>query len=205
MMFLKGRVLAGRIVGLFLFFASASAAAADLNTAPDCSGASASPATLWPPNHKLESIAIDGITDPDGDSVEIAVQCVLQDEPLNANGDGNTEPDADGIGSGLPKVRAERSGNRNGRVYHIDFLATDSRGASCGGEVTVAVPHSKKSSAVDDGRLHASVPSPYACGVHDPNNAPLIHSTPVTFAQEGQSYRYEVIGHDPDGDVLVYS
>ncbi|MDH3348879.1 MAG: hypothetical protein OEM02_12380 [Desulfobulbaceae bacterium] len=143
---------------------------AELNLAPDCSVASPSQATLWPPNHKMEPIQILGVSDPDGDSVSIAIQCILQDEPLNTTGDGNTKYDGDGIDTSTALVRSERSGNQNGRFYHIDYIATDSRGARCGGEVLVTVNHAKKSPAIDEGRLYQSTPSSNICGLHSINN-----------------------------------
>ena len=39
-------------------------------------------------------IAVMGVTDPDGDAVTITVTGVTHDEPVNAQGDGNTSPDA---------------------------------------------------------------------------------------------------------------
>jgi hypothetical protein len=52
-------------------------------------------------------------------------------------------------------LRAERSGTRNGRVYHIHFTAADSEG-SCSGIVKVSVPHDVKSVAIDGGELFDS-------------------------------------------------
>jgi len=95
--------------------------AAELNLAPDCSNASASPLSLWPVNHKFVDIDINGVVDPDNDPLGISIQCILQDEELNAIGDGNFIYDADGINTPTASVRSERSGNNNGRVYHIDF------------------------------------------------------------------------------------
>jgi hypothetical protein len=37
------------------------------NRPPDCSGAHAKNPVLWPPDHKLEPVEIEGVTDPDGD------------------------------------------------------------------------------------------------------------------------------------------
>jgi hypothetical protein len=53
-------------------------------------------------------------------------------------------------------VRAERDGGGNGRVYHIDFTATDGHGGTCSGAVLVGVPQSESDSAVDDGPLFDS-------------------------------------------------
>ena len=84
------------------------------NDPPDCSLATASPALLWPPNHGLVRIAIRGVVDPDGDRVVIEVTDVGQDEAVDAPGSGNTAPDAQ---RAPLAVRAERSGQGNGRVY----------------------------------------------------------------------------------------
>jgi len=190
---------------LFLFSLPDFSLAAELNLAPNCSGAHPSQATLWPPNHAMEPIEVLGVSDPDGDGVSIAIQCILQDEELNTTGDGNTEYDGGGIDTSTALVRAERSGNQNGRFYHIDYIATDSRGASCGGEVLVSVNHDKKTPAIDEGRLYQSTPSSNICGLHDINNPPIIYSEPVTFGESWEVYHYDVDGHDPDQDILTYS
>lgn len=120
------------------------------NRSPDCSTATASPDELWPPNHKLRTVTVGGVTDPDGDPVTITIDGVTQDEPTNGLGDGDQSPDAaDGATSDSVMIRAERSGLGDGRVYHIEFTATDDRGGSCTGDVTVSVPHDRSSPAVD--------------------------------------------------------
>ncbi len=174
------------------------------NHAPNCANAVASDTRLWPANHKMATIDIDGISDADNDALSIVVQCIYQDEPLNSLGDGNTEYDAAGIGSAQAQLRSERSGTANGRVYHIDFEATDPAGESCTGRVKVGVPHSKKTTAVDDGRLYQSVPTDYSCGGGTKNHAPAIISTPLLDAVEAQNYSYQVLAEDSDGDSLTY-
>jgi hypothetical protein len=127
---------------------------------PDCSKAAASPNILWPPNHKLQDIAITGVTDPDGDPVTLVVTAITQDEPLNGLGDGDTCPDGFGVGTPQAQVRAERSGLGNGRVYKIAFTANDGKGGSCTGTVAVGVPHDKKDTPVDDGQIYDSTKCP---------------------------------------------
>lgn len=127
---------------------------------PDCSKAVVSPGMLWPPNHKLTSIAITGLTDPDGDPVTVNVTGITQDEPLNGLGDGDTCPDGFGVGTGHPQIRAERSGLRNGRLYKISFTASDEKGGTCSGAITVGVPHDKKDTAIDDGQKYDSTTCP---------------------------------------------
>ena len=46
------------------------------------------------------------------------------------------------------KLRAERSGRGDGRVYTIAYTAKDPSGASCSGTVTVTVPHDKRGPAI---------------------------------------------------------
>ena len=121
-----------------------------------CETAYPSQNRLWPPDHRFESIEISGIEDPTGTHVLITIDSIFQDEPLDSLGDGNTEPDAWGVGSSVAHLRAERSGNVNvpgdGRVYHIGFTATGGQG-ECSGVVIVGVPHDrgKKGSIIVDG------------------------------------------------------
>lgn len=127
------------------------------NQPPVCSAAQTSPSVLWAPNHQFVPIAIIGVTDPDEDSVTIAVTGVTQHEPVKGKGDGNTSPNAV-IQARAASVRAERPGNGNGRVYHISFTVHDGHGSSCSTKVTVGVPHSRKKglTAIDDGQLYNS-------------------------------------------------
>ena len=111
-----------------------------VNAPPDCSGAEARPAVLWPPNHQMVRIAVVGVVDPDGDPIAITATDVSQNEPVDAPGSGNTAPDAQ---LNPLSVRAERSGQGDGRLYVIDFLADDGRGGQCIGAVLVCVPHDR--------------------------------------------------------------
>jgi len=135
------------------------AAPSSTNHAPVCSAAAPSVGVLAPPNHQWVPIAINGVTDGDGDRVAITVTGIFQDEPVNGLGDGDTAPDGAGVGTATAQVRAERAGNGNGRVYHITFSAADGHGGSCGGEVIVRVPRdqSPKGAAIDDGAIYNSV------------------------------------------------
>ncbi len=123
----------------------------------DCGAAEPTAATLWPPNHGLVEVGIQGLADPGGQPVAVAVTGVRQDEPVNDRGDGNTAPDAV-LAGGAVKLRAERSGGGDGRVYHVDFTASTAGGRSCQGSVQVCVPHDQGQGAacVDQGPLHDS-------------------------------------------------
>jgi hypothetical protein len=141
--------------------------AAPQNQPPECTAAAAAPSVLWSPDHTLVPITITGVTDPDGDPLVLTVSAITQDEPVidNGTGTGHTCPDATGVGTGAPMVRAERAGTRSvpgdGRVYHVAFTATDPAGASCQGVATVCVPHDNAAgTCVDEGALYDST----ACG-----------------------------------------
>ncbi|HEY9421843.1 MAG TPA: FG-GAP repeat protein [Thermoanaerobaculia bacterium] len=121
------------------------------NLPPDCSGASPSVTGVWPPNHKLVEVSVQGVTDPDDDPITITVDRIRQDEATNGLGDGNFCPDGTGIGTETAYLRAERSGLGNGRVYTVSFTGSDGRGGTCSGSVTVCVPLFNNGSCVDDG------------------------------------------------------
>ncbi len=125
---------------------------------PRCSQAYASSNVLWPPNHQLVSVSILGVTDPSNEAVTIAITGVTQDEPTNGTGDGDTGPDAVIQGS-TALLRAERSGNGDGRVYKVYFTATDQLGTPCTGFVTVGVPHDQGNgkTPIDSGQQYNSL------------------------------------------------
>jgi hypothetical protein len=91
----------------------------------------------------ITAVGIRGVTDPDGDPVTIRITSIMQDEPANTAGDGNTSCDATGIGGSLAQLRSERAGSGNGRFYHLFFAADDGHGGVCTGAVKVAVPHDR--------------------------------------------------------------
>jgi PKD repeat protein len=195
------------------------AEAQDLNRTPDCSQAVAVPDRLWPPNYKYAAIHITGVSDPDNDAVTITTSCIVQDEPVNWIADSFTWQDervnrivdrftwqdGKGLGTDSPKVRAERSWFRDGRVYHIVFQASDSEGAVCSGQVAVSVPRRKRRSAIDSGHRYPSLKGGENCDALPLNNPPIIYSQPVADAMVGSDYSYDVDGHDPDADQLLYS
>ncbi len=114
----------------------------------ECGGARASAPVLWPPNHKFVAERILGVSD-------VTITGVFQDEPVAIC------PDATGVGSSAAQLRAERDGRGNGRVYHIQFSATDTTSAACFGEVKVCVPHDNgHRTCRDGGALYDST----ACG-----------------------------------------
>ena len=124
----------------------------------DCTAAGPTVDELWPPNHKFVGVSVTGVTDAAGNPADITITEVFQDEPVNSVGDGNTCPDATGLGQSEVSVRSERSGTLDGRIYHLRFTATDPAGGSCEGVVKVCVPHDQggKPQCIDQGPLFNS-------------------------------------------------
>jgi chitinase len=121
------------------------------HTPPNVANARPDAGVLWPPDHKMLPIQILGVVKPSDD--KISITGVTQDEPTNGLGDGDTAVDAS-IHNYADKddtvdLRAERSGNRDGRVYRVSFMVADPE-QSASGTVRVMVPKSKKTDAAMD-------------------------------------------------------
>ena len=106
------------------------------------------PAELWPPNHKLvditATVVAEDLCDP---HPSIVLTSIVSDEPDDAvgNGDGHTVDDVQQAAIGTAdfnfRLRAERAGSGNGRVYTVTYTATDACGLSTAAAATVLVPH----------------------------------------------------------------
>jgi hypothetical protein len=117
-----------------------------VDTTPPMLEVEASPATLWPPNHKMIDIHVSVQTSDICDLVpEIRLVSITSNEAPNGNGDGNTKPDFDSADFGTDdrhfRLRAERKGNGDGRVYTIEYVAEDDSGNTTTAYTTVFVPH----------------------------------------------------------------
>jgi len=121
------------------------------NQPPNVTDAYPSIDCLWPPNHKFVDITILGVTDPDPiNTVTINIINITSDEPtasIDGAGGDDKAPDADGVGTDTASLRAERSGDEDGRVYKIMFLASDGI-AETEGSVFVKVPHDQSGDCV---------------------------------------------------------
>jgi hypothetical protein len=89
--------------------------------------------------------------------VTFTVIGVSQDEPPLGQGSGDRSPDATlATVPNTVNVRAERSGEGDGRVYQIGFTAT-AGDLTCTSTVTVGVPHDQHSGpATDSGQRYDS-------------------------------------------------
>lgn len=123
---------------------------------PPAVSVSASPSSLWPPNHKYHKIALAvSITDPCG-TPSVASQA-WSDEPDDGLGDGDTVGDVKAganvssnaspvvsfnYATDVLELRAERSGTGDGRTYTVKVSATNAAGTGSG-TANVSVPHNK--------------------------------------------------------------
>lgn len=119
--------------------------------------------TFWSPNHKYQTVRVADLIRGASDNCDatvvlgkVVIAQVSSDEPDNGTGDGDLSndiviaPDCKSV-----QLRAERDGNRNGRVYTITFKVTDKSGKVGTATVTVTVPKSQNAKpAVDDRPNH---------------------------------------------------
>jgi hypothetical protein len=114
--------------------------------APNLSSATASPATLWSPNHKWNDVTVSytatsPCTPPQTISCSLSVS---SDEPVNGLGDGNTAPDWQVMSASSVRLRAERAGVGDGRIYTITVTCTHtSGGPSTATTTSVTVAHDR--------------------------------------------------------------
>lgn len=104
-----------------------------------------SPTRIWSPNHKMVKVVSGAYATDACSSSNVFGITVTSNEPVNGPGDGNTAPDwnvvANSNGTYDVWVRAERSGNRTGRIYTITARAVDSSGNVSTRTATVEVSH----------------------------------------------------------------
>ena len=114
-------------------------------SAPAIQSLTATPKTLWPPDHTMRCIKLTlSGTDTCGGSITSRVVSVTSNEPQRGGGDGNTCPDW-ALVDGKMKVylRAERSGRGRGRIYTITVESADAAGNLSTSTVNVFVPHNQ--------------------------------------------------------------
>lgn len=102
----------------------------------------ASETMLWPPDNKLEAVTIQANASDDSGEPLILDATVSSNEP----DDGDCFIDSVDSATGLIalRLRAERSGNGDGRVYTVTITATDISGNTSTAAVEITVPHDRR-------------------------------------------------------------
>lgn len=110
---------------------------------PVVSQPTTSPNTLWPPDHRMVDVTVN-YTATDNCPNLNCVLTVASNEPINGLGDGDTSPDWEVVDAHHVKLRAERSGKGQGRLYTITTTCTDASGNVVTKTSTVFVPPNQK-------------------------------------------------------------
>ncbi|MDX6411416.1 MAG: trimeric autotransporter adhesin, partial [Gaiellaceae bacterium] len=120
---------------------SSASATVTLDQPPSCAAVTTSLATLWPPNGTFVTVTLSGAADADGDPLAYSIDGVTQDEPVAG------APDAQRLGGSGLRLRAQRDGAGDGRVYIVSYSVSDGR-LSCAGTVRVTVAHDQAHAAL---------------------------------------------------------
>jgi hypothetical protein len=108
-------------------------------TPPSIASVTASPARLWPPNHKMEPVTVTAAAADGCGTATCAIASIRSNEPVDGTGDGSTSTDWQVTGPSTVDLRAERSGGGSGRVYTLTVRCTDPAGNASTGTTTVSV------------------------------------------------------------------
>ncbi len=104
---------------------------------------SVSPEALWSPNHKMVDVTLDYTITDNCSGVRVDTIYISSNEHLNGRGDGNTPEDWVYVDAHHVRLRAERSGLGDGRIYTMLIEAVDEAGNKVYATVTVSVPHNQ--------------------------------------------------------------
>ena len=109
---------------------------------PVLSGLPSEGCTLWPPNHKLQRVAVLRASDAVSGIARGSFQVnATSNEPMDPSDVAVTEDENGGL---VVELRAERSGgSKSGRVYHLTVTAQDLAGNEVTGTATCIVPHDR--------------------------------------------------------------
>jgi hypothetical protein len=143
---------AGRTCGVTLMVSNSFGLTSTCSTAlsigdtipPEIDGVAATPATLWPPNHKMLKVTVN-YTASDLCDPAAAITCQLsvssnEPDPGHGHHDGKGSPYWEVIDAHHVYLRAERLGNGDGRIYKIRITCTDRSGNATSRTISVSVP-----------------------------------------------------------------
>jgi hypothetical protein len=126
-------------------------------------------ALLWPPNSDLVNVGLSvTATDNDGEEPTVSID-VFSDEDDAEQLDGMS-PDAKDVAAGTLRLRAERRGDADGRVYIIRISATDTSNNVSYSYCTVVVPHGQSKASLS--AVNAQAAAAVAAFVGNGNNPP---------------------------------
>ena len=117
--------------------------------------------SLFPPNHKYQTVTLAQIVASVSDNVDtlsstdVAITRVTSDEPENGTGDGDTNDDIVLEGCQAVRLQAERSGSGDGRVYTVEVAVADEAGNIGTASYRVEVPKGRKDTAIDSGAAYS--------------------------------------------------
>ena len=104
--------------------------------APIFEEVSVTPDVLWPANHKYVDVTATVVVSDNFDpNPTVELVSVTSNEPDDGLGDGDTANDIVIVDDFHFQLRAERSGNGDGRIYTITYKVTD----ACGNSATQSV------------------------------------------------------------------
>jgi len=110
---------------------------------PTITSITVSPNVLWPADHRRVPATVSVVASDDTGVVSCRVISVTSSEPDNGLGDGDTAGDIEITGDLNVLLRAERSGNGNGRIYTLTVECKDEAGNASTGTATVTVPRNQ--------------------------------------------------------------
>jgi hypothetical protein len=147
----------------------------------------------------MTNITILGVKDPDGDPVTIRIDSITSDEPTINTEKGNPHaPDAIGLGTSIASLRAERNGGGNGRVYVVNFTASDGRGGIAIGTVAVCVPHNINKICIDDGQKYDATEINFLVKNKKKDPSPVIDSNSDPKYDEEETPSDQPKGQNPE-------
>ena len=178
--------------------------------APDAPSISLSLARdrLWAPAHTFGDVGLTAVaSDPSGAPLTLRVR-VWADEPAeDRTGDGNHEPDGEVV-DGRLRLRHERKGDGDGRVYLIVGTVTNELGVTSHSCTAAIVPHDNTlgSEALVRAQAQAALAYCNANGAPPPNFYPVVESPyPVTDpTQPVRPFVECVVEHGPAAYTAVF-
>jgi hypothetical protein len=106
---------------------------------PPALSVTVSPDSLWPPNHKYVTVHV--TLNASSDTTDVSLVSVTSNEPDSGQGGGDKGDDIVIVNDTTVKLRAERAGNGDGRIYTFTYLATNVCGTTTIATAIVSVPH----------------------------------------------------------------